>query len=210
MRGYAAIQISTKKRGCPALLLLLIFTLAGDPSARSQDACRPPMPVGITQAANIFNDQQEMDLGDAMAEHLQRNYRVSDDEKFVGYLRQIAGRLLSHMPENHLRLRLFLVDLPNANAFDSPGGRIYISLKLVALARNEDELAGILAHELGHMVVHQGAIDLSRDLKTVLDVTRVSDRRDIYDKYNRLIEGLWRKRNGLLQTRAKEMDEEQR
>jgi WD40 repeat protein len=204
------MRTATRKKGQPSILPFLILILAGAMPLQAQDACRPPMPVAITHMANIFNEQQEVDLGDAMAEHLQRNYRVSNDEQFVGYLRHVAERLLNHLPVTHLPLRLSLVDLPYANAFDSPGGRIYISLKLVALARSEDELAGVLAHELGHMVAHQGALDVSRDMKLALNVTEVSDRRDIFDKYNRLIEGMWRKRNVLRRTSEEEGDEEQR
>src|SRR5262249_12982656 len=92
------------------------------------------------------------------------------------------------LPFTRLRFQFFLVDLPDANAFVLPGGRIYVSRKLVATALNEDELAGIIAHELGHLVVHQTAMDMTRRLKEVLGVTSVGDRKDVFDKYNQLIE----------------------
>ena len=61
---------------------------------------------------------------------LQRNFRVSSDEQLAAYLRQIATRLLKHMSPMELRLQFFLVDLPDANAFNLPGGRIYVSPKI--------------------------------------------------------------------------------
>jgi len=82
--------------------------------------------------------------------------------------------------------------LPDANAF-LPGGRIFESRKLIAAARTEDELAGVIAHELGHLVAHESAIDTTRQFKEMLGVTSVSDRKDVFDKYNQLIENLNRK-----------------
>src|SRR5262249_44137635 len=68
------------------------------------------------------------------------------------------------------------------------GGRIYISRKMVAFARNEDELAGILAHEIGHIYTHQQAIDYTRWFKERLRVTQVGGRDDIFSRYHQLLE----------------------
>jgi predicted Zn-dependent protease len=70
-----------------------------------------------------------------------------------------------------------------------PGGRIFVSRKLIAAALVEDELAGVIAHELGHLVVHQGAIDTTRQFKA-LGITSVTDRNDIFEKYNGLIDNI--------------------
>ena len=110
------------------------------------------------------------------------------------YLTSIGQRLTKHLPINRLRFQFFLVDLPDANAFVLPGGRIFVSRKLIAAALTEDELAGVIAHELGHLVTHEGAINTTRLFKEVLGVTSVGDRRDIFEKYNQLIENTNKKR----------------
>ena len=74
-----------------------------------------------------------------------------------------------------------------------PGGRIYVSRKLVAAAQSEDELAGVIGHELGHLVAHESAIDMTRRMREVLGISGVNDRADVYDKYNQLIESAKRK-----------------
>ena len=142
---------------------------------------------------NIFTDEQEIYLGEVVAEHIQRDYRVIEDPEITAYLTAIGARLTKNLPLNKLKFQFFLVDLPDANAFVIPGGRIYVGRKLVAAAQSEDELAGVIAHELGHLVVHQGAIDTTRNFKEVLGVTSVGDRRDVFDKYNQLIENFNRK-----------------
>jgi WD40 repeat protein len=203
------MQTSVLSKWRYAVLAIAFLALnGGSLDLRAQEGCSVPAPSLGAAGANIFNDRQEADLGDAMAEHLQRNFRVSNDEQLTAYLRQIATRLMKHMPATQLPLKLFLVDLSDANAFTFPGGRIYVSPKIVALARNEDELAGVLAHELGHMVTHQGAIKMTRSLDEILDVTRVSDRRDVFDQYHRIIENSWRKPGALRRHPKEEEDRE--
>jgi predicted Zn-dependent protease len=60
--------------------------------------------------------------------------------------------------------------------------RIYITRKMVALLRNDGEFAGLLGHELGHILAHQNAIIASQLFRKILDVNVVSDRKDISDK----------------------------
>lgn len=134
-----------------------------------------------------------MYLGDAVAEHIQHNYRVIEDPELTAYLTAIGERLTKNLPLNKLRFQFFLVELPDANAFVIPGGRIYVSRKLVAAAQTEDELAAVISHELGHLVAHQGAIETTRTLRELLGVTSLGDRRDVVEKYNQMIENINRK-----------------
>ena len=158
-----------------------------------QGDCLPPVALPETTEPNIFSQEQEVYLGDAVAGQIQKNYHVIEDVELTGYLTRIGEQLTRHLPLTNLRFQFFLVDLPDANAFVLPGGRIYVSRKLVALAQSEDELAGVIAHELGHLVSHESAIDITRRFKEVLGVTEVTDRRDIFEKYNQLIDNIRRK-----------------
>jgi hypothetical protein len=186
--------------------LLLGFTfcsILAYPLPAQQTDCLPPVALPVATEPNIFNDEQEGFLGDAVAEHIQKNYHVIEDTAVTGYLAQLGERLTKQLPLNKLRFQFFLVDLPDANAFVLPGGRIFVSRKLVGAAQSEDELASVIAHELGHLVAHQSAIETTRSFKEVLGVTEVSDRRDIFNKYNQLIESLNLK-PGAFKTRDRE------
>ncbi len=173
-----------------ALLLCSIFACQ---VAAQQQNCAPPVALPVSTEPNIFTEEQEVYLGDAVAEHIQRNYHVIEDPDVTLYLTHIGERLTKYLPLNQLRFQFFLVDMPDANAFVLPGGRIYVSRKLVAAAQTEDELAAVMGHELGHLVAHQSGIDTTRLFKEVLGVTKVGDRRDVFDKYNQLLENLGRK-----------------
>src|SRR5258707_9128810 len=135
---------------------LLACGIFGHSIAGQQQKCAPPVALPASSEPNMFADEKEVYLGDAIAEHIQKNYRVIEDPAVTRYLAQIGERLTRNLPLTKLQFQFFLVDLPDANAFVLPGGRIYVSRKLVASAQNEDELAGVIGHELGHLVAHEG------------------------------------------------------
>jgi WD40 repeat protein len=172
--------------------LIVVLLLAPAISAQ-QDCPLPPALQPVSHELNIFTDQQEADLGDSMAEGLAPELHVVSDDALTKYVREMGDRLVRYLPPNQFRFRFFLIDIPEANAFSISGGRIYVSRKTVALARNEDELAGVLAHELGHIVTHQAAIATTRDLRRILGITTVGDRSDIFSKYQQLLENYRRK-----------------
>jgi hypothetical protein len=172
-------------------LLLLALGQAGM-VIYAQQPCRAPTPH-LSREPNIFTEEQEVDLGDAIAEQIQRDFRVFDDDEVAGHLRRIGERIVKHLPPTKLRFQFFLVDLSDANAFVLPGGRIYVSRKMIAFTQSEDELAAVISHEIGHLVARQQSLTMTRRLKEALGVTQVTDRRDIFEKYNLLVENVARK-----------------
>jgi Peptidase family M48 len=175
---------------CRALFWLVIFSvlLAAPAPAQAQNTCSAPSAIPVAAGDNIFTPQQESDLGDVVAEQLERTSRPIDDPELTSHIAAVAARLLQQLPETHLHFRFFLFDLPVANAYSLPGGRIYVSRKMVGFLRNDDELASLLAHEIGHIVSHQLGVRFTQLFRQVLGVTQVTDRRDIFEKYNRLLD----------------------
>jgi WD40 repeat protein len=164
-----------------ALLSCAVFS-----QSVSGPGCSLPLPGAGTVAANIFNDRQEQDLGDALAEYSESNMRLAapgaDDQ-----LTQIGERLLATLPPTHIHYRFRVYDSGEVNGFSLAGGRVYISRKLVAAVKNEDELAGVLAHEIGHLATHQTAIEMTRILRIRLGVTGVTDHADVFAKVHQLL-----------------------
>ncbi len=167
----------------PLLILLCIYSVV----ASGQD-CNPPAITANSHIYNIFSPEQEMILGDLNYQRMSGDSRFIQDEKLLAYVRDIGAKLVRHLPPTGIKFQFFLIDIPTANAFNTPGGYVFISRKLISFAKTEDELAGVMAHELGHATVHHGAADMSELLKKILNVTQLGDRKDVTDKYNLFIE----------------------
>src|SRR5690242_3249289 len=103
-----------------AFLFLIAFVHAS--FAQSQP-CTPPRPLPTATEPNIFTEEREVYLGDAVAEHIQHNYRVIEDPEVTAYLTTIGERLTKNLPLNKLHFQFFLVELPEANAFVIQIGR---------------------------------------------------------------------------------------
>jgi hypothetical protein len=170
-----------------AALSLCAALLYGAAPARGQD-CAPPAIVANAKSDNMFTPEQEMVFGELAVQNMAGEVRFIRDERLTAYLDQIGERLIKHLPQTGLKFHFYLVDIPAANAFNLPGGRVAVSRKLVGFVNNEDELAGVVAHELGHAVVRHAAQDMSDALRKVLNVTSLGDRKDVTEKYNLLIE----------------------
>ena len=85
-----------------------------------------------------------------------------DDPKLQAYVNQIGERLrvVSELPDLDFTFTLLNSDV--VNAFALPGGFVYISRGLLALAENEAEVAGVMAHEIGHVTARHSAQRYSR------------------------------------------------
>lgn len=174
-------------------LLAILCGVTTQPLSAQRSDCLPPVVLPPATEPNIFSQEQEVFLGEAVAEQIQKYYHIIEDVELTAYLTRIGERLNKYLPLTKMKLQFFLVDLPDANAFALPGGRVYVSRKLIAQAQSEDELAGVMAHELGHLAAREHGIDVTRLFKELLGVTQVTDRRDIFEKYNQMIDNLQRK-----------------
>jgi WD40 repeat protein len=188
-------------------LLWAAILLAWAPLAAQQPPCVAPPHTLPPGTANMFNEQQESDLGDAIAERVQREFKVIDDE-VTEYLRRVGQRLLAQAPASNIRFRFYLVDVPEVNAYSLPGGRVYATRKLVAASRTEDELAGVLAHEIGHVITRQFAVDYTRRFQKILGITSLGNRQDVFEKYHQYMENLARSPR-VLKEISKEVEDEQ-
>ncbi len=76
---------------------------------------------------------------------------IYEDQDLNVYVTAIASRLESNLPRPVPPYQITILNSPAINAFAAPGGYIYLTRGLLALANNEAEIASVLAHELGHL-----------------------------------------------------------
>jgi WD40 repeat protein len=157
----------------------------------AQEGCPVPPFALPADSPNIFSEQQENDLGDALAEQVQSTFQVIDNDTTAN-LRKIGQRLLAQLPASSIRYQFYLVDYPEVNALSFPGGRVYVTRKMISACQSEDELAGVLAHEIGHIVTRQSAINLTRGFRKTLGISSVGDRKDVFKKLNQYLDNIAR------------------
>lgn len=175
--------------------ILLVLFLGSTALLHAQESHSPCEMTPLTQprpGANMFTPQQETDLGDIIAQENTYEFRPIEDAELSRELSQVGDRMVKHLPASGLTFRFYVSDAPVANAWSIVGGRVYLTRKIIGLFRNEDEMAGVIGHELGHIVTHEQAKLYTRLFREQLNVNEVTDRKDILDKYNRLLDE-WRK-----------------
>lgn len=131
-----------------------------------------------------------MELGEIIRQQLESDFLVIEDKEVTGYLDRVGQRVASRLPDIGIHFQFLLYDRPEIQAFSMPGGRIYVSRKMAAFLKTEDELAGVLGHEMGHVVARQAALELSSAFREVLGVKSLSDNDDLFELYNQFVESV--------------------
>jgi predicted Zn-dependent protease len=106
-------------------------------------------------AKALISDEQSEAIGKQVHDELKsQNMRFLDDPVVEDYVEGIADRILRYAEEDRpdIDYHVHIIDDPNTvNAFATPGGHLYIFTGLLLEADNEAEVAGVLAHEAGHV-----------------------------------------------------------
>lgn len=129
---------------------LLIRWLAACLLAASAAASASLPAIGDV-ASSALTRAQERDLGRQMMAQVWRHLPVLDDPQINAYLQDLGQRLATHSDAPELDYHFFVLNIPTINAFAMPGGYIGVNAGLILSARNESELAGVLAHEIAHV-----------------------------------------------------------
>jgi predicted Zn-dependent protease len=79
------------------------------------------------------------------------NYKIIDDPVIVEYVNKVGQKLLSQMPPQPFRYHFYVISQESYNAFAGPAGHIFVNSGLLEAMESEDELAGIIGHEISHV-----------------------------------------------------------
>lgn len=110
-----------------------------------------PILTGGCAMTPVMTTEREREVGAEQARKVERIMGLLEDPGLVSYVETIGDRLAEHSPRQEVTYSFHVVDMAQPNAFALPGGYIYVSRGLLALVNSEDELAGVLAHEVAHV-----------------------------------------------------------
>ena len=107
---------------------------------------------------NLISLEEEWQLGQQLSQDIARQMRVSQDP----YLTELGNKLVRQTSMANLPFNFYVVQDPSINAFAIPGGHVYVHSGLIDAASNASELAGVLAHEINHVVARHSTEQISR------------------------------------------------
>jgi predicted Zn-dependent protease len=113
-------------------------------------------------AINLFSEKQEVELGRRSAAQAERQLPMLRDDQVESYVNAIVRNLASATPGPRFPYQARVVNASDINAFALPGGYMYVNRGLIEAVRSEDELAGVLAHEMAHVAERHGTEQLTK------------------------------------------------
>jgi Zn-dependent protease with chaperone function len=115
---------------------------------------------------NLFKMQQDVQLGKENAEQVDKTYPLVTDPQVLRYINDLGRRLASLAPNNNPEYvwTFKVINSSDINAFALPGGYIYVNRGAIEAAEDEAQIAGVMAHESGHVVMRHGTHEASQAL----------------------------------------------
>jgi predicted Zn-dependent protease len=164
------------KRAAAALLLA---ALAAPAQAQFNINLNRLLDVGknVRQAAGEIDEKEEIELGGGVAAQLLGAAPLVPNEALQQYVNHVGRWLASQTERPGLPWQFGVLDAPQVNAFATPGGHIFVTRGLVERMRNEAELAGVLAHEIAHVLKKHHLKAIQKNAQLELANTALSLRR---------------------------------
>ncbi|HJP58370.1 MAG TPA: M48 family metallopeptidase [Gemmatimonadaceae bacterium] len=112
--------------------------------------------IGIALTCSVLgcgiSQQQEVQMGQEYAQQINAQLPIVQDPELNRYINVLGDSIAGLTSRKDLDWHFFIVDAKEVNAFAVPGGFVYVNRGLIERADQMDELAGVLGHEIGHVV----------------------------------------------------------
>ncbi|MFN2444976.1 MAG: M48 family metallopeptidase [Vicinamibacterales bacterium] len=152
--GLPSLQIRRRRRALSTLALVLLAPIV----LGAQTKVTPPK--------NKYTPEQDVEIGLKAAEEARKEFPVIDNDRIDDYLDRIGARLVEASPaelNNHVFQYSFTpLNLKEINAFALPGGPMFVNRGMVEAASREGEVAGVMAHELAHVLLRHGTANATK------------------------------------------------
>ena len=114
----------------------------------------------IVAPENKYSVQDDVKAGREAAQEVSEQLPILRDDGVDGYVERVGQRLVQNIPNEfrhpQFRYTFDVVNVSDLNAFALPGGPMYINRGMLQAAKNEGEVAGVLAHEISHVALRHG------------------------------------------------------
>jgi predicted Zn-dependent protease len=121
-------------------------------------------PTKLKPGFNLFSKEQDIQLGQEAAAQVRKQMTVINDPTLTAYVNAVGKRLMSSQEAqaSGFPFTFQVVADPRINAFALPGGPMFINTGLLKAVDNEAQLAGVMGHEMSHVILRHGTNQASK------------------------------------------------
>ncbi|MEA1901198.1 MAG: M48 family metalloprotease, partial [Thermodesulfobacteriota bacterium] len=121
--------------------------------------------VCFPKAALCISVKKEEEMGREFMRVVLEHFELIEDPFIVNYVNKIGNKIILALPPQPFNYHFYIIKEDTYNAFASPAGNIFINSGLFEAMENEEELAGILSHEIAHVVCRHISQRIERQSK---------------------------------------------
>ena len=150
------------KRRMQVIALLGLFCLAALP-VRGDDKKDDVDEIGNRKVAHksIISEEKEIAIGKQYSVEVERSAKMLTDPVINEYVNRVAQNIARNS-DLKIPLTVKVIDDPSLNAFALPGGFLYVNTGLLQAADEEDQVAGVMAHEIAHVAARHWASQMTK------------------------------------------------
>ena len=120
----------------------------------------------VTPPKNKYTPEQDVQIGREAAQEVRKQYPIINDDQIHSYLERLGNRLVEAAPRElnnpAFEYSFTPVNLKDINAFALPGGPMFVNRGMIDAAQTEGEVAGVMAHELAHVLLRHGTANATK------------------------------------------------
>jgi predicted Zn-dependent protease len=127
------------------------------PAPMEATPTRSPLKIpGTDIEVPRITDEEEIEIGREIAAEVEAEFGIYQDKAQLARVAEIAQAIIPLVGRPHMPYTFTLLDTDEINAFAVPGGFIYITRGMLDFVRSDDELAGVIGHEIAHVARRHG------------------------------------------------------
>jgi len=115
--------------------------------------------------ASLLSPEEETELGEGFLKRIRSQYEFADYPYIVQYINALGNYIGRQIEVPYFPLHFYVIKDTSINAFAAPAGHVFFFSGLIQIMDNVDELASVLAHELGHVSARHLAVRIERSTK---------------------------------------------
>ncbi len=120
----------------------------------------------IKQPKNKYKIQDDVKIGRETSVEVEKQMPVLNDYEATRYVQNVGERLVRGIPRefqhSEFNYQFKIINASDINAFALPGGPMFVNRGMIEAAKNEGEMAGVMAHEISHVAIRHGTAQATK------------------------------------------------